>query len=199
MTFRVLSVCTGNVCRSPFAAQLLAARLAAWGVDAEVTSAGTHAMVGHAMTPEAAEMSLRAGVDPGAHRARQLTAEMIDDADLVLVASREHRAAVLQVSPRASRRTFTYREFARIAEFVAAESAADPTFAYPRDARALVEEVAASRGLAVPPGRPEDDDVVDPYRRSPEVYAEAERLITVAVDGVVRAFTATASGGRGAA
>lgn len=200
MTLRVLSVCTGNICRSPFAAQLLAARFAAAGIDAEVTSAGTHAMVGQAMTPEAAAMSHRAGVDPDAHVARQLAVGMVEQADLILVASREHRAGVLQLSPRVSRRTFTFREFARIAEFVAAGRAADPAIAWPPlEPAALVEEIALSRGFAVPPIHPEDDDVVDPYRRPPEVYAEAERLITLAVDGVAGAFAATASGGRGAA
>ncbi|KZE92852.1 Low molecular weight protein-tyrosine-phosphatase Etp [Agromyces sp. NDB4Y10] len=200
MTFHVLSVCTGNVCRSPFAAQLLAARLAEAGIDAEVTSAGTHALVDSPMTPEAAAMSRRAGVDPDAHAGRQLTADLVQASDLILVAAREHRARVLQLVPRASRRTFTLREFARIADFVARARTVDPSFTFASDdPAARVEEIALSRGLAEPPATPQDDDVVDPYRRSPEVYAEAERLITVAVDGVARALAATASGGRGAA
>ena len=41
---RILVVCTGNICRSPLAEQLLREGLAAAGVKAVVTSAGTHAM-----------------------------------------------------------------------------------------------------------------------------------------------------------
>ena len=199
MTLHVMVVCTGNICRSPFAAQLLADRLERAGVDASVWSAGTHAMVGQPMPPEAAELSRRAGLDPDAHEGQQLTPTMVELADVVLTASREHRAAVVKMLPRASRRTFTLREFARIAEWVAADAAAGGAPA-PSDPVALIEEVASSRGLATPPSRPDDDDIVDPYRRSPEVYAEAERLITQAVDTVARAFAATsAPGGRSGA
>jgi protein-tyrosine phosphatase len=202
VTLHVMVVCTGNICRSPFAAQLLADRLERAGVDATVWSAGTHAMVGHPMPAEAAALSRRAGLDPDAHRGDQLTPTMVDLADLILTASREHRAAVVKMLPRASRRTFTLREFARLAEYVVADHASlgagAPAVA--ADPVALVEEVASSRGLAMPPARPEDDDIVDPYRRSPQVYAEAERLITQAVDSAVRAFAATSGpGGRGAA
>ena len=51
---RILIVCTGNICRSPLAEQLLRQNLTAAGIDAVVTSAGTRAMTGSAMTPEAA-------------------------------------------------------------------------------------------------------------------------------------------------
>ena len=193
-------VCTGNICRSPFAAQLLGDRLEQAGVDASVWSAGTHAMVGYPMPPEAAALSRRAGLDPDAHQGQQLTPTMVDLADVVLTASREHRAAVVKMLPRASRRTFTLREFARIAEWVAADSASPGGPPAPADPAALIEEVASSRGLATPAARPDDDDIIDPYRRAPEVYAEAERLITQAVDTVARAFAAaSAPGGGGAA
>ena len=45
----VLTVCTGNVCRSPLAEALLRERLAP--LDIRVRSAGTRALIGSAMTP----------------------------------------------------------------------------------------------------------------------------------------------------
>jgi protein-tyrosine phosphatase len=193
MTLRVLTVCTGNICRSPFAAQLLADRLRRAGVDAEVESAGVRAMVDSPMTPEAAEMSHRHGVDPSAHLGRQLTPAMLEQADLVLTASRNQRAEVVRMLPRASRRTFTLREFERVAAYLAADAAAGAPL--PEDPAALVEEFAAVRGFAERPATPEHDDIVDPYRRPPEVYAEAERLIARTVDAVVQTFARTLRGG----
>ena len=43
-TFSILTVCTGNVCRSPAVERLLASKL---GPTVSVASAGTHALVGH--------------------------------------------------------------------------------------------------------------------------------------------------------
>ena len=42
--FSILAVCTGNVCRSPAVERLLASKL---GPTVSVSSAGTHALVGH--------------------------------------------------------------------------------------------------------------------------------------------------------
>ena len=186
MTFRVLTVCTGNICRSPFAAQLLDDRLRRYGVDASVSSAGTRAMVDSPMPPEAADMSRRNGLDPSAHLGRQLTPELLEQSDLVLTASRRQRAEVARLLPRASRRTFTLREFARVAAHLAQHPAA--LAAVPPGPAAMVDELHAMRGIADRPVQPDADDIVDPYGRSLEVYAEAERLIAYAVDAVTWAL-----------
>ena len=54
-------------------------------------------------------------VDGAAFAARELVAEHVVGADLVLGATREHRAAAVVLHPRAAARTFTLREFARLA------------------------------------------------------------------------------------
>lgn len=43
MAISVMTVCTGNMCRSPLAERLLASRAAAAGLDVVVDSAGTRA------------------------------------------------------------------------------------------------------------------------------------------------------------
>src|SRR5687767_12553879 len=128
--FRILVVCTGNICRSPLAVQLLRARLPAAfpGHDSsfiEVTSAGTVALDGRRMEPAAIREATRLGVpDAREHRARLLVPEQIERADLVIAMAREHRDAVVEAVPRARRRTFTLIELARTLEAVAASSAA---------------------------------------------------------------------------
>ena len=73
MTFRVLVVCTGNICRSPMAEHLLRAGLAARGVEGvEVSSAGTHGLVGEPVQQHASAVLTERGIDHSAFAARRL-------------------------------------------------------------------------------------------------------------------------------
>ena len=110
MSLRILVVCEGNVCRSPLAERLLARRLP----EAAVSSAGTRAPVGAAMHPLTAAQLTRLGGDATGFAARALTQEDVVAADLVLTATKAVRAAVVEVEPRALRRTFTLLEFAAL-------------------------------------------------------------------------------------
>jgi protein-tyrosine phosphatase len=97
----------------------------------------------------------------------------------VLTAEREHRATVVSLCPRASRRTFTLREFARLLAPVDPVSIAgtDPV----ERARELVAEAAANRGL-VPVERPDDDDLADPIGRHVNYFRETATLVGAALD-----------------
>src|SRR5512144_374699 len=116
--FRVLFVCTGNICRSPFGERLLRARLAErLGPDAalvEVGSAGVQGLVGEPMDPLAAAVLLSHGGDPTGFAGRRLDAGLVRGADLVLAANRKHRASIVRLDPTAVRKTFTIRELARL-------------------------------------------------------------------------------------
>jgi protein-tyrosine phosphatase len=185
-TYRILMVCTGNICRSPVMERLLVARLrehlsAADAARFEVGSAGTWAMVGEAMSPEAAETLLGLGGDPDGFLGRDLTAELLE-ADLVLTATREHRAHVVAEVPRAASRTLTLREFARLLGSV---TAVDIAQAAPRGdpvdrMRAIAAAAFSNRGL-VPIDDPADDDIADPYRRDRAAYERAAAEIDAAL------------------
>lgn len=202
--FTVLVVCTGNICRSPLAEQLLRARLGELGVSVKVHSAGSRAMAGDAMTPEAARVSRRYGGAGDGHVARQLTASLISEADLVLTATREHRSAVAALYPRAARYSFTLTQLARLvapmvlSQQVSGGSAADGESGRPDPAgtarilRALVAEVAATRGFSPPPQRPADDDIDDPYRRAMGVYDSVGLIVNRAVTTISAAFGSAA-------
>lgn len=111
---RVLTVCTGNICRSPYAAALLRDGLQ-WARPGafEVSSAGTHAVVGRAMDPESHRLLEAHRVDDSAFRARMLTARVLREQDLVLVMTGQHRAHVLDEEPAAHRRTVGLVDLAR--------------------------------------------------------------------------------------
>lgn len=177
-TFRLLYVCTGNVCRSPGAEiltrHLLRGRLG--GREASrvvVSSAGVRAVVGAPMHPSSraalAPWGLEADHWSGRFRARQLTAGIVRDADLVLTASPRHRSAVLEDFPEMLGATFTLSEFARLV------SGVDATMLPPdlvKRLRATVDAARARRGLIPPEG---DDRIADPIGRDPQAYRDAVR------------------------
>ena len=173
MTFRVLHVCTGNICRSPMAEHLMRHGLAARGVAGlEVLSAGTHGLVGEPVFRHAATQLTGRGIDCSAFQAQRLQADLVAGADLVLGATREHRAAAVTLFPRAAAWTFTLRELDRLL------TGADPSQlpAEPEErARALVGMAARQRGI-IRADRPQDDDVTDPYGGPAEGYPPAARL-----------------------
>ncbi|MFF1571164.1 low molecular weight phosphatase family protein [Leifsonia sp. NPDC058292] len=183
-TFRILTVCTGNICRSPLAEQLLRSELAGLGIT--VGSAGTDALVGHAMDDRAARYSAEYGGVPDAHTARQLTVEHVRESDLILALSREHRRAIVELLPRASHTTFTLREFERLLDTLNDDDRADIAAAPDEHSRlsVLVEIAAANRGVAERPDDPSDDDVIDPYRQDDAVYAESVRQLVPAVRAI---------------
>lgn len=173
MTFTILTVCTGNVCRSPVAELQLAVALD--GVaGVRVSSAGTRALVGHEVPATTARMSREYGLDTTNHRGREITEPLIREADLVLTMTRDHRRAVVESVPAAIRRTFTLREFARIvdladvglADALASEDVSEATDAM----RVAVARAAALRGSVAPPDDPSELDVTDPFGRSEETY-----------------------------
>ncbi len=91
----VLLVCTGNICRSPLAAALMQRALGERGVEGiEVGSAGTGAWDGAPVSEGAYLVGLERGLDLSGHRARLLTRELIEQADLILTMARHHRARV---------------------------------------------------------------------------------------------------------
>ncbi|TQJ29695.1 low molecular weight phosphatase family protein [Microbacterium sp. SLBN-146] len=187
--FQILTVCTGNICRSPLAEQLLRARLGDLG--AVVSSAGTRGLASWQMTPEAQHLAVHLGIpaaDADAHRSRFLTEQHLETPDLILTMTREHRRAVAELAPARLRSTFTIREFARVAAVVpAAEivAAADEggTDAAAR-VRSAVSALAAARGLSIPPSDPLDDDVIDPFRQPWEVYQQSAAQLLPAIEAV---------------
>lgn len=168
--FRVLTVCTGNLHRSPLAENLLTARLGRCAETFRVSSAGTGATPGEPMDPVAVALLAELGVTPSGADARRLTTELVEAADLVLGAATEHRDAAVRLSPVwALRRAFTLREFARLVRDDDAAGITDPV----RRAAALVDVAVRRRGADV--GQQGDDDVADPYG-APEAVARSSAL-----------------------
>lgn len=100
---RILVVCTGNICRSPVAEAMLRRALP----NKQLSSAGLGAVVGHGVEPTARELAEADGLDVSDHVARQLTREMLQAAELILVMSDGQRRAVADLAPAALGKTMT--------------------------------------------------------------------------------------------
>jgi protein-tyrosine phosphatase len=101
---KILVVCVGNICRSPTAELLLRSALAPTPIS--VTSAGLAARVGEAMEPSARAVLESHGHDAEAFKARQLTADIVNDSDLILVMEKQHVNQVLKIAAHARGKVF---------------------------------------------------------------------------------------------
>jgi protein-tyrosine phosphatase len=188
--FRILHVCTGNVCRSPIAERLtrheLARRLGDAAAGILVESAGTWGHEGASMEPHAATVLTEYAADPGDFLGRELLDEHVIDADLVLTATRDHRAQVISMGHAAGLRTFTLKEFTRLVRAI--DPATLPEGNVIERARALVRAAAALRGWLLAPS-PEADEVYDPYGAPLTYFRSVGEEIHTALDPVVTALT----------
>jgi len=177
--FRVLHVCTGNIGRSPMAERLmrrhLALRLGDSASSFQVTSAGTWGCTGAAAEQFAALALHKRGIDASDFVARELTGEMLTEADLVLTATTEHRGLVVALLPAAVRRAFTLKEFARLGPL----SVHDNGIGLPDLARGKVEMAGRVRGLGDRPAVL-DDDIEDPLGAPADFYEARAHEIDVA-------------------
>ncbi|WP_314194713.1 low molecular weight phosphatase family protein [uncultured Arthrobacter sp.] len=192
---RILTVCTGNICRSPVAERLLQA-----GLDQvlpggfEVRSAGTRALVGDPVQPLSADIIRTFGGTAEGFSARQLSAKILRNVDLVLTMTSGHRGEVLQLDASLLKRTFTIREFARMLDVLEEREGQAPQgaglngerlAANTKLWRKLPARAASVRHLALAPDAA-DNDVVDPYRRSADYYRQMEDELAPAIISVLR-------------
>ena len=196
---RIIMVCTGNLCRSPLGEQVLRAKLAHLPAASSgrlvIESAGTQAEAGQPMPEPAAMWSARLGGEPAGHGSRYLGEPVLQGASLVLGMEREHRARIVGLAPALLRRTFTLREFARLAAHFDDEALAraveGPFVTADPESRlaAVLGLLSDARGMTPPPGDPAEDDVVDPYLRSEKTYALSAEQMQPGLDAVARVLS----------
>ena len=173
MALRVLVVCTANVCRSPMAGAMLAAMCAEQGAQVEVHTAGIDVSA-LGVDPRAVALMFERGLDIGNHRPRQLDADAVQGADLILCMTRHHLRHVAATHPGSFPRTFTVRELARRIAL------------RPEGSAFALASLHEGRTAAQLLGDAPDDDIDDPHGRAATAYFDCldtldDALGTIAV------------------
>ncbi len=184
-SFRVLIVCTANECRSPMAEYLLRQALTArWGAAPAaswtIESAGLQARPGREMNRHAQTVLAEHDITATGFRSRLMTTDLAQNADLILTATREHRAQVVQLNPRVLARVFTMNQFGHLLTAV-------PLFPPATTEEAghwLIE--AARQARSQVPARTIEDDLADPIGKSVAHFRACARILQDDVTAILR-------------
>lgn len=103
----ILTLCIGNICRSPLAQVLLARELPTH----KVWSAGLSALVGAPADPLSVQIAQEQGLDLSGHRAQQVTSFLCQQADLILVMEQGHKSQLEQLYPQVRGKVFRLGQF----------------------------------------------------------------------------------------
>jgi len=109
---QVLFVCTGNTCRSPMAEAAFNVLAGAQGVGWRAKSAGTCAWPGGAAGGMAQLAVAEIGGDLKNFRSRPLSRALVDESDLIVAMTADHRADILENYPDVAGKTRLLLEFA---------------------------------------------------------------------------------------
>ena len=141
---------------------LFARRLQEAGLEARVHSAGL-LYDGESPPVDGIEVMATRGLDTSGHRSRKMTAEMLNQADLVVGMAKEHVREAVLLAPDCWPRTFTLKELVRRGEEAGGRSPDQPFSEW-------VSKIHAGRTRADMLGHSETDDVADPIGRRRNFY-----------------------------
>ena len=104
----ILFICSGNTCRSAMAAAIMDKLATERNLDIRIESAGLFAFEGEGASENAVETLKKYDIDLSYHRSKAVTADLINQSDLILTMTAAHKDALI---PFASDKTFTLTEY----------------------------------------------------------------------------------------
>lgn len=96
---RVLFICSGNMCRSPYGEARF--RQLAGDLDVQIMSAGTLRIDGRKAASDMQAAAIANGLDLSSHRSKALSLLLIQASDIIFVMENIHRSEVLKLCPQA--------------------------------------------------------------------------------------------------
>lgn len=145
------------------------------GTSITVSSAGTHALVGHPIDPSSGRLMDSVGIDSGEFRSRQLTRELAENADLILCFEEEQRNNIVDMAPAVVRRTFLVTDFANMCLYCAQHDLVKGLTVQER----LNSVIEASSFIR--PMIPAPRDVEDPFTKDFPVFRKAANQTNKAI------------------
>lgn len=149
----------------------------------EVTSAGVQISPGMPVPARHLQLARQLGIEGlEEHRAQPLNADDLEDYDLILGMSRNHRRYIVQKDPRLVRKTFTLREFAHLAPYVGKEDIRRSLDKGESLCQAVVEAITMKRGMVPKLPSKDDLDIIDPYNKSRRIHRRSRDQLVPAVE-----------------
>ncbi len=109
---KVLFVCTANICRSPMSEAIFNALAGDMGLSVQAESAGTAALKGKPMAPNAVSALVEAGIYPEDHRARQVSEALLKEFELTLAMTPQHVTELSSIYGKLAHEVCTLPEYA---------------------------------------------------------------------------------------
>ncbi|NCN71007.1 MAG: low molecular weight phosphotyrosine protein phosphatase [Rhodoferax sp.] len=131
----ILTLCIGNICRSPIAQGLLAQQLP----KHTLWSAGLSALVGQPADSLSVQVAAAHGVDISAHRAQQVNSFLCQQSELILVMEQSHKTQLEAHFPSVRGKTFRLGQYG---QFDIADPYRQPLEAFESAYTAIAQGVA---------------------------------------------------------
>ena len=107
----ILIVCLGNICRSPMAEYIFKSKAEKKAINIKVESAGLTAAAGSQAHAATQALLLEDRIDCSSHRARQVSEEMIINANLILVMDTKQKHIIQHHFPSSCGKTYLLGEW----------------------------------------------------------------------------------------
>lgn len=113
---KILFVCSGNICRSPYAEARLRQMANAKNLDWQTASCGTLKIIGRCAAQEMIKAAQNRGLDLQSHRSSAISNALLDAADVIFAMAQEHRREILRIAPSAAPRVIMLADWLAVAK-----------------------------------------------------------------------------------
>ncbi len=102
---RILFICSGNICRSPYGEVRLRQLSQRRQLDWQIASCGTLKLIGRSAAPLMIEAAQAHGLDLHSHRSSAISSALLEAADVIFAMAPEHSREIVRICPNAAPRT----------------------------------------------------------------------------------------------
>jgi protein-tyrosine phosphatase len=197
--FSILYVCNGDNARAPMAARATAAAVAKdpRGIRWDIDSAGTEAVAGGWVRPEALRAAAVVDLDLDGHEPSILTQERCDDPDLILAMSWDQISQIWSLVPGAWDKVFTVKEFVHWAK----KAPVRPPILFKNPSEQMRDKVIQAHAIRKRARadygfwggiRPQDLNLIEPVGKGDEAWDALAKAVRALTSDVITLLTGPA-------